>query len=58
MTFELYFSKLFFTGLHAILKSAMVCNLVLFTLDFALTFQNNCVKSKVGDITASSVSSL
>ncbi len=36
----------------------MVRNLVLFTLGFALTFQNNYVKSKVGDITALSVSSL
>jgi hypothetical protein len=36
----------------------MVRNIVLFTLDFALTFQDNCVKSKVGDITAPSVSSL
>ena len=36
----------------------MVRNLVLFTLGFALIFQNNCVKPKVGDITTPSVSSL
>ena len=58
MAFKLYFSKLFSTGLDAILKSATMRNLVLFTLGLAPTFQNNCVKPKVGDITATSVSSL
>ena len=58
MAFKLYFSKIFSARPLAILKSAMVRNLVLFTLGFALTFQNNYVKSKVGDITALSVSSL
>jgi hypothetical protein len=58
MIFKLYFSKLFSARLLQISKSVMVRNLVLFTLGFALIFQNNCVKPKAGDITTPSVSSL